>query len=93
MIPTHSKTAFEIQYVTDPQGQRIFVQIPLAQWERLQSHLDLLEKQGTTRSESPELIDEDGLLVVNATPVHDLSLAVEDERNRRMAELIGRIGL
>lgn len=92
MIPTLATPALDIHYVTDAQGQRIFVQIPMAQWERLQSRLNLPEEQRET-SETPEIINEDGMLVVNAKPLHDLSLAVEDERNRRMAQLIERIGL
>ena len=56
----------DIQYVTDDQGNQIFVQIPFAQWQKI--YLKLIEEEDQIEeiTESPELVDKQGILVVKA---------------------------
>lgn len=82
----------EIQYVTDGHGARIFVQIPLMTWERIQIELGWKDEEQDDE-ESAELIDKQGILVVRATPLADLSNTTKKERHRRTRELIRRTGL
>ncbi len=81
----------DIQYVTDKEGNRIFVQIPLAQWEMIRPKVIRENETGAT-SKPPVLIDKDGILVVRAEPFRDLTDITRDERKRRVSELVQRIG-
>jgi bifunctional DNA-binding transcriptional regulator/antitoxin component of YhaV-PrlF toxin-antitoxin module len=45
------------------------------------------------QSEPPTLVDEGGILVVQAEPLEDLSDIVQHERNRRVFDLLQREGL
>jgi hypothetical protein len=82
----------DVQYVTDEQGNQLFVQIPFAQWQMISLKL----KEGALieeTAESPELVDKQGVLVVRAQPFGDLSDISRDERNRRVSELLRRTGI
>ncbi len=80
----------DIQYVTDEQGNRIFVQIPFVQWEMIRLNL-IEEDQIEETTESPELIDKQGVLVVRAKPLRDLTNITRYERNHRVSELLRRV--
>jgi hypothetical protein len=82
----------DIQYVTDEQGKRIFVQIPFAQWEMIRP--EIIEADGTANTtESPELVDKQGILVVRATSFRDVTNITRYERNRRVSELLQKGGV
>lgn len=86
------KTGLDIQYVTDRYGNRVFVQIPVAQWEIIRAQLpDLEEAEHDEPDGKPEIIDRQGILVVRANVTRDLTNVVREERERRVTELIGRI--
>lgn len=79
----------DVRYVTDEQGNQIFVQIPFGQWQMI--CLKLREDdQIEDTAESPELVDKQGVLVVRAKPLGDLSNITRHERNRRVSELLRR---
>lgn len=82
----------DIQYVTDAQGNQIFVQIPFAQWKIICSQLTEEEDQIEETTEAPELIDKQGVLVVKAEPLRNLTHITRHERNRRVSELLQRAG-
>ncbi len=82
----------DIQYVTDEQGNRIFVQIPFAQWEIVRLNL-LKEEQVRETLELFELVDKQGILIVKAKPLHDLTSITRHERNHRVSELVQRTGV
>ena len=81
----------DIQYVTDGQGNQIFVQIPFAQWQMI--YLKLIEEEDQIEeiTESPELVDKQGVLVVRAKPLRKLMNITRHERNRRVSELLQRV--
>lgn len=86
------KTGLDIQYVTDRYGNRVFVQIPVAQWEIIRAQLpDLEEAEHDETAGKPEIIDRQGILVVRANATRDLTNVVREERERRVTELMGRI--
>ena len=45
------------------------------------------------QKESPTLVDKQGVLVVKAEPSVDLTNITQQERNRRMFDLVQRVGL
>jgi AbrB family looped-hinge helix DNA binding protein len=45
------------------------------------------------QKELPELVDKGGILVVRAEATGDLTEAVEQERGRRVSDLLQRVGL
>jgi hypothetical protein len=82
----------DIQYVTDHQGNRIFVQIPFTQWELIQNVL-FDESGAPENTESPTIVEEHGIFVVEAEPLRDLTNITKQERNRRLVELLQRVQL
>ena len=63
MMKNHfQSTQLDIQYVTDDQGNQIFVQIPFAQWQKIYLRLIEEEDQLEESTESPELVDKQGVL-------------------------------
>jgi hypothetical protein len=87
-----SNLQLDIQYVTDKQGNRIFVQIPFTQWEKIRP--EVVRDDGTEETAKPPvLIDKDGILVVRGEPFQDLTDVTRNERERRVPELIYRTGL
>jgi hypothetical protein len=62
----------DIQYVTDDQGNQIFVQIPFAQWQMIYLKLIEEEDQIEELTEPPELVDKQGVLVVRAKQLRHL---------------------
>lgn len=83
----------EVRYVTDEQGNQIFVQIPFAQWQMICLQLTKEETQVEETTESPELVDKQGVLVVKTRPLCDLTAITRHERNGRIAELRRRTGV
>ena len=82
----------DIQYVTDEQGNRIFVQIPFTQWEMICPKL-FEEDESTEIPESPELVDKQGVLIVRAKSFQDLADITWRERHRRVSELLQKVGV
>ncbi len=83
---------YDIQYVTDRYGNRVFVQIPVAQWEIIRTQLP--DAEGVESDESAdavEVIDRQGILVVRSKAVRDITNVVKEERKQRVTGLIGRI--
>ena len=73
MMKSHLQSIqLDIQYVTDDQGNQIFVQIPFAQWQKIYLKLMEEEEQIEEITESPELVDKQGVLVVRAKPLRHL---------------------
>ena len=92
MQPNIQTMQTSIHYVTDTEGRRVFVQIPVAQWEYLQAIL-ADERPTEASAETPEVIEREGILVVRATPLRDLGNITHEERNRRVVTLLQRVGL
>ena len=86
------KTQLDIQYVTDEQGNQIFVQIPFAQWQMICLQLREQEQLEET-TEAPELVDKQGILVVRAKPVGHFTNITRHERNHRVSALLERVGV
>lgn len=83
---------YTIQYVTDRHGNRVFVQIPVAQWENIQTQLpDLEAAESDGPAETAEVVEKQGILIVRSKAVRDITNVVKEERKRRVTGLIGKI--
>lgn len=92
MKSSFPKIQLDIQYVTDEQGNQKFVQIPFAQWKMI--CLKLMEKEQIEETtESPELVDKQGILVVRAKPLGSFTNITRHERNHRVSQLLQRVSV
>jgi hypothetical protein len=81
---------FDIRYVTNANGIREFVQIPVVQWEVIRARLLHNAKEYVPTADDPEVIDREGILVIRAEPLEDLAEFVNNERERRISACFER---
>jgi hypothetical protein len=81
-----------IQYVVDEEGKQVSVQIPIAQWELIKAQL-AYDEETAEGTESPMLVDKQGIIVVRAKALRDLNHITRYERHHRLFELLQRVGL
>lgn len=73
---THNKKAMNLQYITDPNGHKNAVQLPLKDWEKIQKDLDELGRLRNKKLFFTEL----------AEAVEELKLIKEGKIQARNAE-------
>ena len=88
-----------IQVIVDDQG-RIIIPSTIREQLGLSQGMTLVVEEGgedklclRIQEESPDLVDKQGVLVVKAEPLDDLTHITQRERLRRASGLVRRVGL